>query len=154
MGELEPSGNGLYLLPHKPELPSSPSAEKAHAPCSRVALVALCNPVLWHRRFGHLNMQSMHAHHTHGVPTSPALANSMNFFFAIHACSTKPLLHHATPPLAQNPPVLFSTSPLTFGVQLVSPPHMASATACSSSTIIPITCGCGSSSQGTTHAPS
>jgi hypothetical protein len=28
MGVLEPSGNGLYLLPHQPKLPPSPSAEK------------------------------------------------------------------------------------------------------------------------------
>jgi hypothetical protein len=61
MGVLEPSGNGLYLLPHQPELPSSPSAEKAGDPCSRVALAAHCDHVLWHRRFGHLNMQSLHA---------------------------------------------------------------------------------------------
>jgi hypothetical protein len=40
MGVLEPSENGLYLLPHQPELPSSPSAEKARDPYSRVALAA------------------------------------------------------------------------------------------------------------------
>jgi hypothetical protein len=59
MGVLEPSGNGLYLLPHQPELPSSPSEEKARDPYSRVALAARCDPVLWHRQFGHLNMQSL-----------------------------------------------------------------------------------------------
>jgi hypothetical protein len=32
MGVLEPSGNGLYLLPHQPELPSSPSAMSAPDP--------------------------------------------------------------------------------------------------------------------------
>jgi hypothetical protein len=77
MGVLEPSGNGLYLLPHQPELPSSPSAEKVRDPCSRVALVAHCDLVMWHRRFGHLNKQSLQAHHTHGVPTSPTLASSV-----------------------------------------------------------------------------
>jgi hypothetical protein len=39
-GVLEPSGNGLYLLPHRPKLPPRPSAEKARDPCSRVALTA------------------------------------------------------------------------------------------------------------------
>jgi hypothetical protein len=34
----------------------------------------MCDPVLWHQRFGHSNMQSMHAQHTHGVPTSPTFA--------------------------------------------------------------------------------
>jgi hypothetical protein len=71
MGVLEPSGNGLYLLPHQPQLPSSPSVKKARDPCSRVAVVAQCDLVLWHRRFGHLYMQSLQAQHTHGVPTSP-----------------------------------------------------------------------------------
>jgi hypothetical protein len=40
MGVLEPSGNGLYILPHQPKLPSSPSAKKSHDPCSSVALAA------------------------------------------------------------------------------------------------------------------
>jgi hypothetical protein len=42
MGVLEPSGNGIYLLPHQPELPSSPSAEKARVPYSRVPQVRQC----------------------------------------------------------------------------------------------------------------
>jgi hypothetical protein len=37
---LEPSGIGLYILPHQPELPSSPSAKKAHETSSTVALTA------------------------------------------------------------------------------------------------------------------
>jgi hypothetical protein len=56
MGVLEPSGNGLYLLPHKPELPSSPSATTVHDPSPSVALAAQCDHVLWHRRFGHQDM--------------------------------------------------------------------------------------------------
>jgi hypothetical protein len=91
-------------------------------------------------------------HHSHGVPTSPALASSVKNILAIHACSTRPLLHHATLLLAQNYPVPFSTCPLTYGVMLMTPPHMASATACSSSTTIHTTCGCGSLSPKTTHA--
>jgi hypothetical protein len=75
MSVVGPFGNGLYILPHQLELPSNPSAEIASDPCSRVALAVQCDPVLWYRRFGHLNMQSMHAQHTHGVPTSPALAS-------------------------------------------------------------------------------
>jgi hypothetical protein len=75
MGVLGPSGNGLYLLPHQPQLPPSPFAETSRDAGSCVVLTAQCDPVLWHRRFGHLNMQSLHAQHTHGVPTSPTLAN-------------------------------------------------------------------------------
>jgi hypothetical protein len=43
MGVLEPSGNGLYLLPHQPKLPTSPSAESSldAGPC--VALTAMCD---------------------------------------------------------------------------------------------------------------
>jgi hypothetical protein len=40
MGVLEPSINGLYLLPHQPELPSSPSADQARGTGSRVARTA------------------------------------------------------------------------------------------------------------------
>jgi hypothetical protein len=40
---------------------------------------------------------------------------------------------------------------MTFGVQLMSHPYMASAIACSSSTTIPITCGCGSLRARTTY---
>jgi hypothetical protein len=67
MGVLEPSSNGLDLLPHQPELLSSPSATPVNDPSPSVALAAQCDPVLWHRRFGHLNMQSLHAQHTHTV---------------------------------------------------------------------------------------
>jgi hypothetical protein len=77
MGVLEPYGNGLYLLPQHQELPPSPSQDNARCHGSRVALTAQCDPVLWHRRFGHLNMQSLHAQRTHGVPTSPTLASSV-----------------------------------------------------------------------------
>jgi hypothetical protein len=153
MGVLEPSGNGLYLLPHQPELPSSPSAEKACDPSSRVALNAQCDHVLWHRRFGHLNMQSLRPQHTHGVPTSPALATSVKYV-SCDSC----LLHKTTAAprntvaCAKISRPLLDICPLTFGVELVSPPHRASATAYSSSTTIPITCGCGFSSQRTTHA--
>jgi hypothetical protein len=106
MGVLEPSGNGLYLLPHKPKLPSSPSAKIARDPCSCIALAAQCDHVLWHRRFGHLNMQSLHAQHTHGVPTSPALTNSVKNVSCDSCLLHKPLLHHAIQPLARNPHVL------------------------------------------------
>jgi hypothetical protein len=88
---LEPSGNGLYLLPHHPKLPPSPSHDNARCFGSRVALTAPCDPVLWHRRFGHLNMQSLHAQHTHGVPNSPALASFVKNVFC-DSC----LLHKAT----------------------------------------------------------
>jgi hypothetical protein len=77
MGVLKPSGNGLYLLPHQSELPPSPTTESSHGSNLRVALTAHCDPILWHRRFGHLYMQSTHAHHTHDVPTSPSLAGSV-----------------------------------------------------------------------------
>jgi hypothetical protein len=91
MGVLEPFGNGLYLLPHHLEQPPSPSAETSRDGGSRVALTALCDPVLWHRRFRHIDTQSLHAHHTHGIPTSPALANYVKSV-SCDSC----LLHKAT----------------------------------------------------------
>jgi hypothetical protein len=38
-----------------------------------VTLSAHSDPVLWNRRFRYLNMKCLHAHHDHGVPTTPAL---------------------------------------------------------------------------------
>jgi hypothetical protein len=40
MGVLEPSGSGLYILPHNPELPPSASQDTAHSHGPRVALTA------------------------------------------------------------------------------------------------------------------
>jgi hypothetical protein len=56
---LTPSGNGLYLLPHQPYMHPSPTADSPHGAGLRVALTAQCDRVLWYRRFGHLNMQSL-----------------------------------------------------------------------------------------------
>jgi hypothetical protein len=43
---LKPSENGLYLLPHQPELPSSSSAMLVNDPSPSVALAAQCDHVL------------------------------------------------------------------------------------------------------------
>jgi hypothetical protein len=40
MDVLKQSGNGLYLLPHRPEQPPSPTADSLHGAGSRVALTA------------------------------------------------------------------------------------------------------------------
>jgi hypothetical protein len=58
MGVLKPSGNGLYLLPYRPELPPRPPAETTRDPCSRVAFTTQCDPILWHRRFGHVTCKA------------------------------------------------------------------------------------------------
>jgi hypothetical protein len=90
---------------HQLEPPPSPSAESSRDAGPRGSLTAQCDPVLWHRWFGHLNMQTLQAQHTHGVPTSPPLASFVKVFLAIHTCFTRPLLLPATPLLAQNHPV-------------------------------------------------
>jgi hypothetical protein len=69
------------IHPHNLGLPASPC----------VAPTAQCVPILWHRRFGHLNMQSLQAQHTHGVPSSRALA----IFLKNVSCELC-LLHKAT----------------------------------------------------------
>jgi hypothetical protein len=152
MGVLEPSGNGLYLLPHRPELPPRPSAEKARDPCSRVTLTAQCDLILWHRRFRHLNMQSLHAQHTHGVPTSPTLANSLKnvscYSYLLHEVTAAPPNTAACAKLSR--PLLNMSFDLWGPVNVPSPHGLRY----SSSTTIPITCGCGSSSPKTTHAQS
>jgi hypothetical protein len=153
MGVLEPSGNSLYLLPYLPELPSSPSAEKEDDPNSRVALAAHCDPILRHRRFGHLNMQSMHAQHTHGIPTSPTLACLVKNVFGdsclLHKASGAP--RNTAACTKPSRPLLNLSSDLWGPVNVPSPHGLRYA--CSSSTTIPITCGCDySKCQRTTHA--
>jgi hypothetical protein len=46
-----------------------------------VALTAHCDPVLWHKRFGHLNMQSLHAQHANGVLTSLLMPSSVKHIY-------------------------------------------------------------------------
>jgi hypothetical protein len=72
MGVLKPSGNGLYFLPHSTAYGRLPSIANPPLVDSDVPPTAQCDSVLWHRRFGDLNMQSLHAQHANGVPTSPA----------------------------------------------------------------------------------
>jgi hypothetical protein len=55
----------------------SPPTNRPNRVNPSVGLNAQRDPILWHRRFGHLNMQSLHAKHTHGVPAIPALPSSL-----------------------------------------------------------------------------
>jgi hypothetical protein len=91
IGVLKPSGNGLNLLPRHPELPPRPPADSPPSAGDSVALTAQCDPVRWHCRFGHLNMQSLEAQHTHGIPTTPALAS-----YVSNVSCDSCLLHKAT----------------------------------------------------------
>ena len=124
MGVLAPSGNGLYLLPHQIDPPPITSAMTVNYPSPSVALAALCDPILWHRRFGHLNMQSMRAQHTHGVPTSPTLTSYVNNV-SCDSC----LLHKATAAprntatCAKTPRPLVNLSPDLWGPVNVPSPH-------------------------------
>jgi hypothetical protein len=133
MGVLEPSGNGLYLLPHQPKLPPSPSLESSYYAGPRVALTAQCDRVLWHRRFGHRNMQRLHAQHTHGVPTSPTLASYVKNVSCdscvLHKATTAP---HNTAACAKPPRPLLNTSSDLWGPMNIPSPH--SPRLCSSST--------------------
>jgi hypothetical protein len=77
MGVLKPSGNELHLLPHQQDPHPSPPTDMPTSVNPRVALTEYCDPIPWHRRFGHLNMQSLYAPHTYIVPNTPALASSI-----------------------------------------------------------------------------
>jgi hypothetical protein len=116
MGVLEPSGNGLYLLPHQPRLAPGPTLDSSRGDRPRFALTAQCDPILWHRLFGHLNMQSLHAQHTHGVPTNPTLASCVRNLSCDSCLLHKVIVAPATPVLAPNHPAPCSTYPQTFGV--------------------------------------
>jgi hypothetical protein len=59
MGVLTPAGNGLYLPSHKQTPKGRTPANSSLFVESSVALTAEFDHVLWHRRFGHLDMQSL-----------------------------------------------------------------------------------------------
>jgi hypothetical protein len=80
----------LPLAPLAKAASKTPTTSSPSAGAS-VALTAQCDPLLWHRRFGHLNVESLQAQHTQGFPTSPALASSINNV-SCDSCS----LHKAT----------------------------------------------------------
>jgi hypothetical protein len=63
MSLLKPSGNGLYLLKHSTPCGRLSSVDRIVVLDTDVALTALCDPIIWHKRFGHLSMQSLHAQH-------------------------------------------------------------------------------------------
>jgi hypothetical protein len=91
MGVLKPSGNGLCLLSHTTSAQGAPHLDTSSVVDSIVAMTAHIDHELWHRRCGHLNMQSLHAQHTHGVPFIPALSVSVRTF-SCDSC----LLHKAS----------------------------------------------------------
>jgi hypothetical protein len=77
MGVLTPAGNGVNLLRHKHTPEYCNPADNSLFAYSSVALTAKCDSILWHRRFGQLNKQSLQAQHTHGAPTTPALSGDV-----------------------------------------------------------------------------
>jgi hypothetical protein len=77
MGVLKPSENGLYLLSHSTSSRDSPTLHTSVDVDSSLALIAHFDLALWHRRCGHISMQSLRAQHTHGVSSIPALRVSL-----------------------------------------------------------------------------
>jgi hypothetical protein len=63
MGMLVPFGNGLYLLPRIHTSAGLPPAVLDSTSGSSAPVLVECDPSLWHRRLGHLNMLSLHAQH-------------------------------------------------------------------------------------------
>jgi hypothetical protein len=89
-----------------------------------LALTAHCGPLMWHRRCGHLNMQSHEAQHNHGVPSIPALPGSVKTvtctFLLLHKASDAPLNPYA----CQEPTrPLTNLSSDTWGPVNVPSPH-------------------------------
>jgi hypothetical protein len=66
-----------------------------------VALIAQCDPILWYRRLGHLNMQSIEAQHGHGIPMTPVLLGSVTSVscdsYLLHKASNAPRNSSACP---------------------------------------------------------
>jgi hypothetical protein len=74
---LIPSGNGLYLLPRSHDCAGLPPRPVDSSSQRSVALAAECDAALWHSRLGHLNMQSLHAQHSHNTPSVPVMPSYM-----------------------------------------------------------------------------
>jgi hypothetical protein len=53
---------------------------------SDVALTAFCDPILWYKRFGHLKLQSLHAYHANGVPTSSSMPSYVTMSLVTRVC--------------------------------------------------------------------
>jgi hypothetical protein len=60
LGVLKPSGNGHYLLGHKIVHGRLPSVDVPYVLTIDIAMTLQCDLILWHRRFGHCQMQSLH----------------------------------------------------------------------------------------------
>jgi hypothetical protein len=74
MGMLIPPGNILYrLLPRSHDSAGLLSRLVDSNGEKSVALSAECDLALWHSRLGHLNMQSLHAQHSHNTPYVPVM---------------------------------------------------------------------------------
>jgi hypothetical protein len=79
MGMLVPFGNGLYLLPWIHTSAGLPPTVADSTSGSFAPVAVECDPVLWHRRLGHLNMLSLHAQHLlNDAPTLLAMPSYLN----------------------------------------------------------------------------
>jgi hypothetical protein len=67
MGVLKPSDNGLYMLSHTTLPEATPPVGTSAAVDISVALTAHSDPLMWHPRFGNLNMQNLHSHRCSAV---------------------------------------------------------------------------------------
>jgi hypothetical protein len=101
MGVLKPSGNGLCPLSNFTSSQDSPPLDTSAVVERTVGLTAHLDPALWYRRCGHVDMQSLKAHHTHGVPSIPALQVFVQTISCdsclLHKASAAPRNTHACP---------------------------------------------------------
>jgi hypothetical protein len=93
MGVLKPSGNSLYLLKHSTPSGRLPSVARLVVLDSDVPMTVQCDPVLWRKRFGHFNIQRLHAQHAKGGPTSLAMFTCVKLSLVTRACRTRPVHH-------------------------------------------------------------
>jgi hypothetical protein len=64
---------GQRPLPNKTPSEGRPPVDTSAVIDGSVALTANCDQVMWRRRFGHLDMHSLHAQYAHGVATTRAV---------------------------------------------------------------------------------
>jgi hypothetical protein len=75
---LIPSGNGLYLLQRSHDCAGLSSHNVDSLRLKPVALAAECDAASWHSRMGHLNMQRLHAKHSHNTVFVHVMPSSVN----------------------------------------------------------------------------
>jgi transposase InsO family protein len=117
-------GNGVYLLEHTCPTKRLPFVESLLYIARALPRTAQCDHVMWHKRFRHLNMQSLQAQYSNGIPLShemPSYVTNISFYSRmLNKASAAP---RNTSAFAKPPHPLMNLSSDMLGPMNVPSPH-------------------------------